>query len=672
VWVKKAVNVITEAMAPLPVVVVDADGETLANHPLTELFAYVNDELTPADLWGLWCVHMLIGGESFFQFVPDGRGNPVEIWPRRPDLVGIVPDAERGLHYPTVLKYLYDPTRGSTDEAQIEIDAQEMCQSKFPNPLNPWRGLNPARAIRSSITIDIFAQSWAKTFFKHSARPDYALVAPQGLTPTEREGYEQKLLQKFQGYENWHLPIVLEDGVTDIKMFSWPPKDLEWVQQREMSRDEVGGLYGVPDEVMGYGRDTFENFEKAHRWFWTMTVMGLIRRRDSTLTAFFGKRRKMLRPGERIVTDTSGVGALQQDNGPKIAQARQLWEMGVPFNVLDERLGLGIGEVAGGDVGYVGFSLVPVTEATAAPEERAATSAVTKAAVPEYGTPQHKALWRERTARYMPHERRMAAKLLADFGKQQEAVLEALQEGKAATVARKMVDYLAQPKQERPPGYPTSVDEFFDKAEWDAWFALTYEIFYTDVVRASGQAEMARFDLDTPFDMGDPRVQRAILEMRIRFASDINETTQEQMAAALRDILQEADRDGGWSVDRVRDEIETRISNVFDVRKSKFERERIARTEMHKASEKGNQEGARQAAAQTGLVMYKGWLAALDGRERESHREAHFTYYDNPIPVDQPFEVGERGCRGQAPGNTECPEEDIQCRCAALYYAREQ
>ena len=68
--------------------------------------------------------------------------------------------------------------------------------------------------------------------------------------------------------------------------------------------------------------------------------------------------------------------------------------------------------------------------------------------------------------------------------------------------------------------------------------------------------------------------------------------------------------------------------------------------------------------------MYKAWLAALDGRERDSHRTAHFTYYDNPIPADQAFEVG--ACTGMSPGNTGCLEEDIQCRCAALYYAREE
>ena len=685
VWVHKAISVITEALAPLPVIVIDADGETQDAHPLTELFGYVNDEWTPVDLWGVWLVHMLLGGESFLHFVSNGRGVPTEVWPRRPDLVGIVPDKGRGIYYPAAAKYVFDPTKGGYSGTPLEIAPEEMCHLRFPNPLNPYRGLSPARAIQAGITIDIFAQAWAKTFLKRGARPDYALIAPQGLTPTEREGYEAKLYEKFQGYENWHKPIVLEDGVTDVKIFSWPPKDIEWLQQRELSRDEVGGLYGVPDEVMGYGRDTYENFEKAFRWFMSLTVMGLARRRDTTLTAFFHKRRAMLRPGERIITDTSGVGVLQEDKTPRIEQAKVLWAMGIPFNLLDERLGLEIGPVPGGDVGYVPFNLIPVG---GAPEMggAAATTPQRKALspAPEYGTPSHKAMWKERTGRYMPHERRMAAKLLEDFDKQKADVLAELRafKGVASTDATALPAQTRLPRQagtlakrgagagkQAPPGYPTDVNDIFNRENWDAWFGLMYEIFYTDVVRASGEAEMARFSLEMPFDLGDPRVQRAILEMRIKFANDINETTQEAISTVLREVLAEADRDGGWAAARIQAEMETRISNVFETRKTAYERERIARTEMHKASEIGNYEGATQAGRVAGLTMYKAWLAALDGRERPTHREAHFTYYDNPIGIDDVFEVGM--CRGTSPGNTGCPEEDINCRCAALYYARE-
>ena len=74
----------------------------------------------------------------------------------------------------------------------------------------------------------------------------------------------------MHGAQNAHKPIVLEQGVTDIKTFSFAPKDMEWLEQRKLSRDEVGAVFGVPDEIMGYGKDTFENFDAADRVLWTL------------------------------------------------------------------------------------------------------------------------------------------------------------------------------------------------------------------------------------------------------------------------------------------------------------------------------------------------------------------------------------------------------------------
>ena len=56
-------------------------------------------------------------------------------------------------------------------------------------------------------------------------------------------------------------PVVQEEGVTDIKTFYFVHKDIEWMEQRRFDRDEVAELFGVPDEIMGFGRDTYENFE---------------------------------------------------------------------------------------------------------------------------------------------------------------------------------------------------------------------------------------------------------------------------------------------------------------------------------------------------------------------------------------------------------------------------
>lgn len=368
-WVRKAVGIIADNIASLPVRVVDANDKELLSHPLSLLLASVNDEDAPAGLWRAYVVNMLLGGETFYQFVPDGRGRPAEIWMRRPDQVGVLPDMAR-LNYPTAAGYLFT----GEDNQTITISPEQMAHDKFYHPLNAWRGLAPIAAIRDGIAIDLFARAYRKLFFRNSARPDFAIIAPNGLTQSEKERFLSDFMRQHQGANKAHLPIILESGATDIKTLSYPAKDIEWLQQMEFSRDEVAAIFGVPDEIMGYGRDTYENFGTALEVLWTLTLLPLIRSRDTTLTRHFRKYNFGLLPGQRIDTDLTGVDVLQEDVAPKIDMAQKLWAMGVPFNKLDEKFGFALGPVDGGDVGFIASGLMPVGSAqpVAEPDSQAA------------------------------------------------------------------------------------------------------------------------------------------------------------------------------------------------------------------------------------------------------------------------------------------------------------
>jgi HK97 family phage portal protein len=347
-WARRAIDVTANNVVSLPVRVVDADGEAQEQHPLSLLLSRGNDQMTMPQVWSHWLTSMYLGGEGPLEIIDDKRGNPLWLWPRRPDMVFVLPDmAPERANYPTVAGYTVLPDQPRS--APMDVPSGNMVFDKFHNPLNPWRGLAPIAALRTSIVIDLFAQAWAKMFLARGARPDYALIAPQGIAPSEKAKMEAELMFKFGGPDNWHKPIILEDGVTDIKPFSFAPADMEWLEQRQFTQNEVGAVFGVPDEIMGFGKDTYENFQTALEVFWTLTLRPLIDRRDSTLTHFFSTRRPLLEPGLRIATDISSVGVLQEDKAPKVDMALKLWQIGVPFNQLDEQLRLGIGPIPNGE-----------------------------------------------------------------------------------------------------------------------------------------------------------------------------------------------------------------------------------------------------------------------------------------------------------------------------------
>ena len=344
-WVQKAVGVWASSIAPLKLTVRRVStGQTVTHDRIHRLLEEPNPAMDGSDLWRWWATDMALAGESGLEFVQDASGQTVEIYPRQPDAFHVRADPHR-VRYWIVRDYLIDPLSSKP----YSLPPDEFLHFKFYNPIQPFRGLSPATAVRLSILIDQLVQAWSRMFFTNSARPDFAVFAREGLTQLERRDIEARLDSKFGGAFQAHNPLVLEQGIADIKTFSFPRKDLEWIDQRRLSRDEIGAIWGVPDEIMGYGRDTYENFDTAERVLWTLTLVNLINFRDTQLTRFL-RTRRLLTGNEEITTDLSRVWALRRAAAVQMKDAEILSRLGVPFNVIDQHLQLGIGPVPGGDL----------------------------------------------------------------------------------------------------------------------------------------------------------------------------------------------------------------------------------------------------------------------------------------------------------------------------------
>jgi HK97 family phage portal protein len=632
VWVRKAVKVIADNFSPLPLQVLRGD-KVVPNHDAVNLLTAVNGTMSSTDLWQQWVVDMLLGGEEGWEFVRNGGGKYVEIWPRQPHVIGVVPDPAR-LRYFEVAKYRIDDQQGEP----YELPPDEMIHFKFFNPRLPWRGIAPITAVRMSIVIDVYAQAWSKLFYQKSARPDYAVIAPQGLGKTEKEDVEKMLAAKFGGAENAFKPIVLEEGITDVKMLSFPPKDLEWIELRGMSREEIGAIFGVPDEIMGWGRDTYENFGTAHWVLWVLTLLPLCNFRDTHLTEYL-RRVKVLGPDEALVTDTSQVEALKKDLKTKVEMLGLLAQWGYPVNIANRYLGLGLPEIEGGDVGYLSVAMVPVTSArdvkTLAGKARASAPRLPKTAMTKtiaYDSVEHQARWQMFCKRTEPWERRLGevvAQLMAD--QQQDVLARLRSEGGKAT---------------RAPA--DAADEPFDREKWEKEFREKVLPVLRQLVAEAGQGAIDDIAVSMDFDVDEPRVVEFLLTRNQRFAQHVNDTTWSELQQSLRQGL-----DAGENMTELAARVEAVMGNRI-----RSSGEVIARTETIGAANGGT----LLAWQQSQVVEGKTWLAALDNRVRDSHREAHMRYQADPIGIDEEFEVG--AGRGPAPGQIGLPEEDIQCRCS--------
>jgi HK97 family phage portal protein len=248
-WVYAAVNAIAQEVAKQkPYLFLNtgqAEHEQQAlphTHPLCRLLENPNPWMTAWELWYLTVVYLELTGNCFWYVAPNSsNGSPGEIWVVPTPWVKVIPD-------PTHYVKCYQVSAPNTPTESFSPG--EIIHLKYPNPLDLHYGLSPLQA--NALTVDAnieLPKSRYQTFLAGS-RPGVILQTEQTLTDITVKRLEEKLSAKFGGRDNWHRPMVLEQG---LKASPWTltPAEMDFLNSSKMTRDEIFALFRVPPPIAG-------------------------------------------------------------------------------------------------------------------------------------------------------------------------------------------------------------------------------------------------------------------------------------------------------------------------------------------------------------------------------------------------------------------------------------
>jgi hypothetical protein len=339
-----------------------------------------------------------------------------------------------------------------------------------------------------------------------------------------------------------------------------------------------------------------------------------------------------------LVSDYGSIGVLREDKGALITQGQVLFDRGIPWSVINDYLSLGLPMFPRWNVGYLPLGLVPVT--TAGEKRRLPPSRKGLTRTPDFGSDEHKAIWEHKDARLDPQRKRMKRQLADEFERQAREIKRRLKKAARAVAVRANGhgDDGVIAKQD--------VDDVFDADDEAERFEREFKGVIMDALRSAGQDELDRLGLGVDFDLDRPEVRAVLKDILHQFAEKVNDTTYDELAA----LFEQAEADGASTA-----EIVERLDEYFGGRKDEASLERIARTTMTGA----NGAGDVTAWEQSEVVSGKVWLAALDDRTRDDHREAH----GQEVDLDEDFEVG--GESLSYPGDPQASASQIvNCRCS--------
>jgi HK97 family phage portal protein len=304
----RAIRMIADGAASVPLDVASEDPG--AARSAERLLAQPNPRQSGPALLEAVHLHLAIAGNAYVECVTlDGA--PRELHALRPDRMRVVPGHSG---WPEAFEYA---AGGRTVRFAASGEGPSpILHLLHHHPADDHYGLSGMEAASAAIDIHNEASRWNKALLDNAARPSGALVyAADGanMTDDQYERLREELESGYMGAANAGRPLLLEGGL-DWKPLSLSPKDMDFIDLKQLAAREIALALGVPPLLLGLPGDaTYANFAEANRAFWRQGIAPLVKRTAASLAAFLSQH---YGAAVTLTPDFDGVDAMSDLREP--------------------------------------------------------------------------------------------------------------------------------------------------------------------------------------------------------------------------------------------------------------------------------------------------------------------------------------------------------------------
>lgn len=365
--VYRCVNEIAQGSASVDFRVFDKDVE-LEEHPLKALLQKPNPVMAGVEFFQCMYSYLMISGNAYVLKISAGNQPPTELYLLRPDRIRIT-GKDNAL--PDAYEYIVSGVVKEKYAVDMESGLSDVKHLKIFNPLDDYYGLSPLYSASLDVDQHNLSAKHNVNLLQNGARPSGAVVfKPRDesgmnvqLSESQRQQVINDLDMRFSGSQNAGRAMLLE-GDFDWKEMGLSPKDMDFLQLKNMSTRDIALCFGVPSQLVGIpDANTYSNMAEARLALYEETIIPLLKRTESDLNEWlapmFGERL-------RIQYDIDGIPAMQERRKRIYENVIRAVDSGViSRNEARERLDLE--PIEGGDDVYINASLFPLGSAKDSP-----------------------------------------------------------------------------------------------------------------------------------------------------------------------------------------------------------------------------------------------------------------------------------------------------------------
>lgn len=307
------------------------DRTPVSEHAAIDLWEQPNQYMDRQFFTEFVQMHLDLAGESFIVIGTNSQAGalPLSLWPVIPTMMEPVTDAQTFLR-----GYVYtDP-----DGVKVPFLPDEVIHLKYPDPLNPYKGLSPVAALLPDLDADRFATEYNRNFFLNSAEPGGIIEMEDAISDDEFTELRDRWDEQHRGTGNSHRVAILTNGMKWVDR-SYSMRDLQFSELRNASDQRIMLGFRMGKTLLGQTENV--NRATAEAAEYVFGKYRVVRR----LNRFKQMWNRILLPrfvgGESLVWDyenpiTANITEEAVERDSKVSAAIQLIDRGFePLDVFD-------------------------------------------------------------------------------------------------------------------------------------------------------------------------------------------------------------------------------------------------------------------------------------------------------------------------------------------------
>ena len=364
----RCVNEIAQGASAVPFKIFDKDIQ-LDEHPVKFLLNRPSPQCGGIEFFQSVYSHLLLAGNSYIVKTMVGN-QPREMHTLRPDRMRVIPSKTM---IPDAYEYVISGKVVNRWEADPETGNSEVKHFKTWHPQDDYYGLSPLSA--GAVDVDQHNMSAKHNYnlLANGARPSGAVIFKpkdeSGMTLQLTESQRQQLLSdldlRFSGTNNAGRTMLLE-GDFDWKEMGLSPKDMDFLQMKNMTARDIALVFGVPSQLVGVpDSQTYNNVSEARLALYEDTIIPLLKRVENDLNEWLAPNYS---ENINIKYDIDAITAMAERRKKTYDNVAVAVREGI-ISRNEARERLGYEPISGGDEVYISANLFPLGEPMVSEEE---------------------------------------------------------------------------------------------------------------------------------------------------------------------------------------------------------------------------------------------------------------------------------------------------------------